>query len=150
MDIQCFASNRTGQLIGADEGYWAFVPDPLPPRIDFNLQIFKLTSDADAELGHLNGLAAQMVEPGTLFYNFLRQEAVLSSKIEGTRTTVEGLALFEAAKSRDASRDELEVANYVEALKLGMDRCQELALRRVDCEPPIGYVLYFQSNKMLA
>jgi Fic family protein len=135
-----FTARRTGQLIRVDSGNWAFEPNTLPPSFDLPLDTIKLISEADAELGRLAGIADQMKNPASLFMNFLRREAVLSSKIEGTHSTITDLALYSAVKSRGQKRDTREVANYVRALHYGIDRCTEI---------PLGRTLLGELHRML-
>lgn len=87
-------------------------------------------SDADAELGRLDGLAANLPDPELLIAPFLRREAVSSSRIEGTRTTFSELVLFEAADDLNESGDAREVSNYIDALKYGVRRVEETGICR--------------------
>lgn len=128
MRITDFKAAKTGELVRTESRNWAFLPDALPPLIKPSMRLLKLTSEAEAELGRLCGLAEQLSDPGTLFMNFMRREAVLSSRIEGTHSTIGRVALIEKAGTRAGSRDDREVSNYVEALELGMKRCHEIPL----------------------
>jgi len=69
--------------------YWAFLPNPLPPKIDADWKLVNLLSEADRELGTLAGLARNIPEPAILIEPLMRREAVLSSRIEGTRTRLQ-------------------------------------------------------------
>src|ERR1700674_4649664 len=112
MNIPDFKPSKTGQLVRSEGSNWAFVPDLLPPEIKPSIQLFRLTSEADAELGRLCGLVDQMSEPEVLFSNFMRREAVLSSRIEGTHSTIAGVALVQATNAKAGGRDDIEVTNY--------------------------------------
>jgi Fic family protein len=109
----------------------AFVPDHLPPKRDFGTKSLRAAlSEADRALARLEGTARQIQRPDVLFRNFLRREAVLSSKIEGTRTTLADLLLYEAVQeSRDGSDDQA-VANYLDAFDYGRARCAQLPVGR--------------------
>jgi len=126
------AEHRAGRtvLVTDDAGdYRAFVPDPLPPRLAYDPRLLTLLSDADRALGELNGLGRTLPNPDLLIGPFVRREAVLSSKIEGTRATVTDLYALEAGQSaatRRSSPDVQEVANYVDALRFGVDSLRTL------------------------
>jgi Fic family protein len=128
MKISDFKSSKSGQLVRTEGSNWAFLPDLLPPEVTPSSELFRLTSEADAELGRLCGLIDQMSDPETLFMNFMRREAILSSRIEGTHSTIARVALVQASNAKAGSRDDIEVNNYVEAMKLGMKRCVEIKL----------------------
>ena len=101
----------------------AFVPDPLPPSPDLELATpirFRL-GEADRALGELNAAARLLPEPDLFVYMFVRQEAVLSSQIEGTQSTLDDLLRAEAAEQPGAPRDSdvAEVTRYVAAAARG-------------------------------
>jgi len=83
MDTALFKNSPSGKLIRATGGYWAFVPNPLPPRLDWDGALVSLISSADIALGTLSGLGETLPNPHLLIYPFIRREAVLSSRIEG-------------------------------------------------------------------
>ena len=120
-----FDSAAAGRLVQAPEGYYSFVPDPLPPRLNLDVVTVKQLSEADRALGELAGIGRMLPNPHLLIGPFLRREAVLSSRIEGTITTLQQLLLFEADPSQ-ARSDELEVDNYVRAMEYGLNRLEEL------------------------
>ena len=98
-----------------------FVPDPLPPRFGWTDRIVRCLSDADRLVGELAGQGAQLSNPHVLIRPFVRREAVLSSKIEGTQATLGELLAAEAGVNVDRSPDDLrEVGNYVAALEYGV------------------------------
>jgi len=111
-------------LIEGAKGYWAFVPDQLPPELVLDYPVIAQLSDADRALGELAGVGRMLPNPHLLINPFLRREAVLSSRIEGTVTNFQQLLLFEAeaAERSDeaAMADAREVANYVRALEFGV------------------------------
>lgn len=85
-------------------------------------------SRADSALSELSGLGRQLPNPNLLIAPYVRREAVLSSRIEGTRTSLSELLLDEAEPSRSSDADLREVQNYVEALEHGLERLRELPL----------------------
>jgi Fic family protein len=127
MDIAQFQNSPSGRLIRAVDGYWAFVPNPLPPKLDWSDALVSLTSRADLALGILSGLGETLLNPHLLIYPFVRKEAVLSSRIEGTQSSLSDLLLFEATKA-EKQRDVREVQNYVRAMEHGLKRLEELPL----------------------
>ncbi len=110
-------------------GYEAFVPNPLPPDIDFPPAILRALSDADRLIGKLAGEGRSLQNPHLLMRPFIKQEAVLSSRIEGTQATLGEILAADVGASVDRSPDELrEVCNYVVALEYGIRRLAELPL----------------------
>lgn len=121
-----FASEAPGRLVRTDRGAWAFVPDPLPPRLDLNLATVNLLNETALAIGKLDGLGRTLTNPYLLNRTFLRREAVASSRIEGTTTDLGQLLLFEeSARVAEPNADVEEVANYVTALEYGLDRPAE-------------------------
>lgn len=122
MDPARFTASSPGRLVPTFGGVQAFVPAPLPDTLDLDLATIRLLSTAERRLGALGGATGRLVNPWLLAAPFLRQEAILSSRIEGTITTPERLALLEvageAAGTADAAAgesDTREVANFVRA-----------------------------------
>lgn len=70
-------------------GYWTFVPNPLPPNIDYDKALIRLLSEADRLLGELSGTGRLLPNPYLLISPYIRREAVLSSRIEGTKKVPE-------------------------------------------------------------
>ncbi len=108
-------------------GYWAFIPHPLPPKLEWDNSLVSLISKADLALGTLSGLGENLPNPHLLIYPFIRREAVLSSRIEGTQSSLSDLLFFEATKL-EKQRDVKEVQNYVHAIEYGLKRLEELPL----------------------
>lgn len=107
----------------------AFVPNPLPPPIDWAPDLVAALSEADHLLGRLDGASARLPNPHLLIRPFVRREAVLSSRIEGTQATLGELLASEAGAAVARSPDDLrEVANYVVALEYGVERLGKLPL----------------------
>jgi Fic family protein len=127
MDTAQFENSPSGRLVRAIDGYRAFVPNPLPPKLDWSDALVSLTSKADLALGTLSGLGENLPNPHLLIYPFVRKEAVLSSRIEGTLSSLSDLLLFEATRA-EKQRDVKEVQNYVDAVEYGLKRLEELPL----------------------
>lgn len=125
-----FRSSPSGKVIRSPSGFWAFVPNPLPPVLDWSNPLAQTLSDADRALGALAGLSNALPNPHLLVRPFVRREAVLSSRIEGTRASLADLYAFEAKQVAllDAPSDVQEVHNYVTALEYGLKRLDTLPM----------------------
>lgn len=121
---------RAGHYVRQPTGYSAFIPARLPPvppvRLAGDLQA--LLSRADRALGRLDGSVATLPNPDFLVLMYVRKEAVLSSQIEGTQSSLQDLLAAEAElfEPGDFPRDVDEVINYIAAMKLGLERLPEL------------------------
>jgi Fic family protein len=126
----------SGRMICCPENYEAFIPDPLPPKFAWNPELVRALSDADRTIGCLAGEGGKLPNPHLLIRPFIRREAVLSSRIEGTQATLGELLAAEAGAVVERSPDDLkEVANYVVALEHGIKRLKTLPLSlRLICE----------------
>jgi Fic family protein len=127
MDIQ---ESPTGQIIKSPKGYNAFVPSNLPPKIEWDTPIVNSLSRANFLLGKLAREGGKLPNPHLLIRPFITREAVLSSKIEGTVTTL-GEILEANADGMRVKRNEddlQEVQNYIKALDYGLERLGELPL----------------------
>ena len=117
-----FTESASGILIRDPRGHLAFVPNPLPMDMDLVASTINLLVEAQGVLGELRGVGRVLPNPQLLIRPFLRQEAVLSSRIEGTTSGLQQLLVFEADPTSDDGRSDVhEVANYVRALDLGFD-----------------------------
>ncbi len=122
-------AEASGRQVRCSAGYSAFVPNPLPPALDWSPRIVGALSDADRLIGRLAGEGARLPNPHLLMRPFVRREAVLSSRIEGTQATLGELLAAEAGAAVNRSPDDLrEVGNYVAALEHGLQRLPELPL----------------------
>jgi Fic family protein len=131
------------QQTGA-EGFAAFVPAPLPPDppLKFTPELQRLSEAAGRALGRLEGVSASL-EPDRLLYMYVRKEAVLSSAIEGTQSTLSDLLRFEAASVPGTPVDEVqEVSRYVAALQHGVRQIRSGKL-------PLSLRLIRQIHKVL-
>ncbi|HET9212899.1 MAG TPA: Fic/DOC family N-terminal domain-containing protein [Thermoanaerobaculia bacterium] len=121
-----FQDPRAGRAVQAPGGYAAFIPAPLPPELAYDSSLVLALSRADAALSELSGLGRQLPNPHLLIAPYVRREAVLSSRIEGTRASLSDLLLDEAEPDRSADGDVREVRSYVAALEHGLERLREL------------------------
>jgi len=131
-----FKDNPSGRVIKIGQGdaaYWAFEPNPLPPSLGFDAKLVMVLSETDRALGELAGLGRALPNPHLLINPFIRREAVLSSRIEGTQADLADLYAFEARqlalpglKSAPSEADVREVLNYVRALEDGLERVKSL------------------------
>jgi len=122
---------RAGHLAKQATGYAAFIPTGLPPTppIKIDAELARLLSDADWSLGRLDGIATVLPNPDLFVSMYVRQEAVLSSQIEGTQSTLEDVLQFEIdSKGQDFPKDIHEVINYVAAMDYGLNRLKTLPL----------------------
>jgi Fic family protein len=129
MQPEDFQSNQTpGRIFRHLNGYWTFIPHPLPPDIVWSLELATSLSKADRALGELAGLATMLPNPNLLIQPLMRREAVLSSRIEGTRASLGDLYAFEAVQLTlfEYPEDVQEVRNYVLALQYGLKRLATL------------------------
>ena len=144
MDREAFGPESAGHLVKELSGYWAFVPNALEPVIALDLPLVNLLSKADRALSELSGMARTLPNPHLLLKSFIRREALLSSRIEGTRATLEDLLMYEVSKGKPAiANDAEEVANYIRALEHGLARLPELPLslrllREIHAELMVG------------
>ena len=122
-------ATRAGTFQPQPDGYRAFIPAPLPPTpavaVAGDLQ--RLLSEADRALGRLDGSVLTLPNPDLFVFMYVRKEAVLSSQIEGTQSSLQDLLAAEAQiKDDHQPRDVDEVINYVRAMKHGLTRLNDL------------------------
>ncbi len=130
MNLAEFRDSPPGRLVKTKAGYWAFVPNPLPPAIAWSDELVTTLSEADRAIGELAGLGRLLPNPHLLIRPFMRREAVFSSRIEGTQASLSDLLTYEAVQLTlfDLPDDVHEVHNYVRALEYGLERLQDLPL----------------------
>ncbi|OPZ86349.1 MAG: Adenosine monophosphate-protein transferase SoFic [bacterium ADurb.Bin425] len=122
--------SRLGERVrcsaNSEEPYWALVPRPLPPA---GLQLDDLpglVEKASQSLGRLDGLATVLPDTQLFLYMYVRKEAVLSSQIEGTQSSLSDLLLYESEEAPGVPLDDVqEVSNYVAAMNHGLKRLRE-------------------------
>lgn len=120
---------RVGEYIRnsvTGEIYNAYVPKPLPPVPSIEMEkIYPLLDQANIALGRLDGLSIILPNPSLYLYMYIRKEAVLSSQIEGTQSSLSDLLLFEDEEIAGVpNQDVVEVSNYVAAMEHGLKRIQ--------------------------
>lgn len=128
MNPSDFHAPTAGRVIAVPEGYAAFVPAPLPPDLAYDSRLVLALSHADAALSELSGLGRHLPNPHLLIAPYVRREAVLSSRIEGTRASLSDLLLDEVEVDQSEDADVREVRNYVAALEYGLERLRDLPL----------------------
>lgn len=119
---------RSGACVKQIQGYLAFIPKPLPPEpliIDWEIQ--ELLSKADRALGRLDGITEILPNPDLFVSMYIKQEAVLSSQIEGTQASLVDVLEFES-KGTQETKDIKEVVNYIKAINYGLKRLDTLPL----------------------
>jgi Fic family protein len=120
---------QSGRWIKTLEGYRAYHPNPLPPAIEWTQPLAVALANASTLIGKLAGEGRRLPNPHVLIRPFVRREAVFSSRIEGTQSTLGELLAAEAGAAVERSPDDLrEVGNYVVALEYGIERLKTLPL----------------------
>ncbi len=122
---------QAGRFVKQMEGYNAFIPAPLPPNppMAMDAELSRLLSDADRALGRLDGVATVLPNPDLFVAMYVRHEAVLSSQIEGTQSSLDDVLQFEIdAAGKELPKDVEEVVNYVNAMNYGLERIAQLPL----------------------
>ncbi len=122
---------RAGRYVEQPADYQAYVPVPLPPSppLQFDTELVELLSTAATALGRLDGIATTLPNPSLFVAMYVRREAVLSSQIEGTQSTLDDVLTFEVNPKADAiPKDVEEVVNYVAAMTYGLSRLEQLPL----------------------
>src|SRR6476469_3295765 len=129
MNPKDFTSGAAGRTVRTTTGYWAFIPAPLPPQVEYDAELTLLLSQADAALSELSGLGRYLPNPDLLIAPYVKREAVASSRIEGTQADLSDLLLDEIEPKRTPSgSDVYEIRNYVAALNLGLRRLGKLPI----------------------
>lgn len=119
------------------EPCFAFVPNPLPPEppLQWDASLHRMAQRASVAIGRLSGVTALLPDSQLFLYSYVRKEAVLSSQIEGTQSSLSELLLFENDAAIGAPLDDVtEVSNYVAAMEHGLKRLAEgfpLSLRLI-------------------
>ena len=117
-----------GHRVPLAGGAWAHVPAPLPPALDWTPALVAALSEADRLIGRLAGEGGRLPNPHLLIRPFVRREAVLSSRIEGTQATLGELLAAEAGMAVDRSPADLrEVGNYVVGARARVRAAQDAA-----------------------
>lgn len=123
-------AGRAGWYRRQPAGYRAFIPAPLPPEpaVRLSWELVLLLSQAERAVGRLDGSVLTLPNPELFVYWYIRREAVLSSQIEGTQSSLQDLLAAEAEilSTAGGGRDVGEVINYVRAMNYGLERLAEL------------------------
>ena len=96
MNPRDFQKSTSGKCIKTPQGFWCFVPNPPPPKIQYDKGIIHKTAEAERMLGELSGTGRILPNPYLLISPYIRREAVASSSIEGTQASLSDLFFFEA------------------------------------------------------
>ena len=130
MDPKNFTNSAAGKTIHTQSRYWAFVPNLLPPEMNWSLSLISGLAEAERALSRMVGLIDSFPFPRILDQPFIRSEAVISSRIEGTHASLIDLYAYEARQLSffESIDDVREVHNYVCAMQYGMERLQSLPL----------------------
>jgi len=128
MDPKLYLNQAAGRAILTPTGFWAFIPNPLPPDIYWTLPLVSALADAERDLSRLAAVASAFPFPRLLIQPFIRNEAVISSRIEGTHASLTDLYTFETAQLSffETTNDVGEVYNYVRATDYGLERLKTL------------------------
>src|SRR4051794_14568630 len=117
-------ATRAGRYVRQIAGYRAFIPAPLPPDPPLHIDgpMLALLTRASEGVGRLDGVARMLPNPDLFVAMYVRREAVLSSQIEGTQSTLDDVLQFELdARGQELPRDVEEVVNYVHAMNYGLE-----------------------------
>lgn len=131
--------NRMGQYVGSTFGgetVRAYVPPPLPPDPPLDMaRLYPLLDKATQAVGRLDGVTTLLPDTGLFIYLYVRKEALLSSQIEGTQSSLSDLLLFESEEAPGVPLNDVrEVSNYVAAMEHGLRRLRDgfpLSLRLI-------------------
>lgn len=112
----------------AGERYRAYIPAPLPPvpTLAIDARLHTQLERANRAIGRLDGISGVLPDPALFLYFYVRKEALLSSQIEGTQSSLSDLLLFEGEQTPEAGMDDVrEVSNYVAAMDHGLRRMRQ-------------------------
>lgn len=128
------SNKRIGHYIKSSvvggEYYKAYIPPPLPPEPKLDMEsLYPLLDKANTALGRLDGMSMVLPDSSLFLYMYIRKEAILSSQIEGTQSSLSDLLLFENEEAFGAPIDDVrEVSCYVAAMNHGLERINEFPL----------------------
>lgn len=128
MNPKDFRSPSAGKTVLTPNGFWAFLPNPLPPDLIWSATLVAQLAEAERDLGRLAALTGSFPFPRLLIQPFIRDEAVISSRIEGTHASLVDLYTYESAQLSffEKTDDVREVHNYVRAMDYGLERLKTL------------------------
>lgn len=122
---------RAGNYISQPQGYKAFIPKPLPPDppLSMNGELLDLLSKADRSIGRLDGITDVLPNPDLFIAMYVRKEAVISSQIEGTQSSLIDVLEYEITGEKHKFPSDIgEVINYINAMNYGLERVKSLPL----------------------
>jgi Fic family protein len=130
MNLIDFLKSAPGRLVKTSQRTWAFIVNPLPPELAWSGGLVTLHSEAERELARLALAGGDFPHPYIMTRAFIRNEAVISSRIEGTLATLEDLYSYETKQMSflEPASDAREVFNYVRALDHGLERVKTLPI----------------------
>ena len=128
MDPKNYRNSSAGRAFKHQNGYWYFLPASLPPELNWSPSLVSILAEAERNLGKLASLGLSAATLNLLVQSFIRREAVVSTRIEGTRASLSDLYTYEAQQISflEPDSDADEIHNYVEALGFGLEGLQTL------------------------
>jgi len=123
-------TDRAGRFVTQPTGYRAFIPEPLPPQppVAMDAELMALLTQAERAIARLDGVVRVIPDPDFFVAMYVRREAVLSSQIEGTQSSLQDLLEAELDPARGLASDVGDIVNYVAAMNHGLERLEELPL----------------------
>lgn len=109
----------------AGEKYNVFIPNPLPPKIEFDEDLVLTLSKAEEKLGKLSGVSLTLPNPNLLIVPYLRKEAIMSTRIEGTRISLQEVLLSETKEKEEKTKDAQEVINYINTVNYALKKIED-------------------------
>jgi len=136
--------NAFGKVMQVDgvngDQYNVFIPNPLPPNIEFDEELVLILSRAEEKLGKLSGICLTLPSPNLLIIPYLRKEAIMSTRIEGTRISMQEVLLSEAKEREEKTKDAQEVVNYINTVNYALTKIEK---------SPINVELIKEMHKVL-
>ena len=128
MDPKNYQNSSAGKPTHHPNGYWYFLPTDLPPDLNWSPTLVSILAEAERNLARLASLGNPPANLNWVVQPFIRREAVVSTRIEGTRGSLSDLYTYEAQQLSflEPNTDADEVHNYVQAMDYGLDRLQTL------------------------
>ena len=128
MNPKDFHSQAAGKPFFTPNGFWTFIPNALPPEFLWSTGLVTGLGEAERELSRLSAMTISFPFPRLLIQPFIREEAVISSRIEGTHASLIDLFTYETAQLSifEKTDDIREVHNYVRAMEYGLERLKTL------------------------
>ena len=126
--MQRLSDSPCGETVPIGGGQSAFIPNPLPRELAMSSRLVLLLDNASRAVATLAGVGETVPNPHVLAQPFIRREAVLSSRIEGTLASLSDVLAYEASGRKRSGGDVEEVGNYVVALEYGIERLESLPI----------------------